>query len=104
MSIANYSFLPWLRRGISNNITAPVSQLRASVEVTLTVNSHTVSNSVELIGPGDITGINSNAIVRTDPKNWVTDFEPNYFPFIEFYDEDFPWRYTPEKPDSNHRL
>jgi hypothetical protein len=76
----------------------------ATVDVTLTVNSHTVSNSVELIGPGDITGINSNAIVRTDPKNWVTDFEPNYFPFIEFYDEDFPWRYTPETPDANHRL
>jgi hypothetical protein len=104
MSIANYSFLPWLRRGISNNLTTPVSQLRASVDVTLTVNGHTVSNSVELIGPGDITGINSNAIVRTDPKNWITDFEPNYFPFIEFYDEDFPWRYTPETPDASHRL
>ena len=23
------------------------------------------------------------------------DFEPNYLPFVEFYDEDFPWRYTP---------
>jgi hypothetical protein len=25
----------------------------------------------------------------------VTDFEANYLPYIEFYEEDFPWRFTP---------
>ncbi|MBK8565367.1 MAG: hypothetical protein IPN76_18980, partial [Saprospiraceae bacterium] len=25
-------------------------------------------------------------------------------PYIEFYDEDFPWRYTPAKPGAHHRL
>jgi hypothetical protein len=45
--------------------------------------------------PGDIIGINSDMIVRTEPSNWITDYEPNYLPFIEFYDEDFAWRYTP---------
>lgn len=105
MSIANYSFLPWLRRGISNNITAPVNQLRAQVAVALTVNSTVLpETTVQLIGPGDIIGINSNIIIRTEPRNWITDFEPNYLAFIEFYDEDFPWRYTPDIPGSGHRL
>src|SRR5207237_730661 len=25
----------------------------------------------------------------------------NYLPFVEFYDEDFPWRYTPAAPDGS---
>ena len=37
-------------------------------------------------------------IVRTEPLNWITDFEPNYLAFAEFYDEDFVWRYTPAAP------
>ena len=44
-------------------------------------------------------------VVRTEPRNWVTDFEPNFLAFVEFYDEDFPWRYTPAPPDAaTHRL
>ena len=27
----------------------------------------------------------------------MTNFEPNYLAAIEFYDEDFPWRYTPRR-------
>ncbi len=100
MSTANYSFLPWLRRGISNQITTPEGQSRATVEVQMTLNETETLPAVpvQLIGPGDITGINSNVILRTEPRNRVTDFEPNYFSFIEFYDEDFPWRYTPATP------
>jgi hypothetical protein len=30
----------------------------------------------------------------------MTNFEPNYLAAIEFYDEDFPWRYTPSPPDA----
>ena len=52
---------------------------------------------MQLVGPGDIVGINRRAVVRTEPRNGVTDFEPNYLAFIEFYDEDFPWRYTPAR-------
>src|SRR5437762_9254113 len=36
-------------------------------------------------------------VVRTEPLNRITNFEPNYLPFIEFYDEDFLWRYTPAR-------
>jgi hypothetical protein len=50
---------------------------------------------VQLYGPGDVVGIDPKAIVRTEPRHWITNFETNYLPFVEFYDEDFPWRYTP---------
>jgi hypothetical protein len=110
--LACYSFLPWLRQGIANNIKAApaAGKLRASIEVSIDVESdselkETLTNSVQLIGPGDITGLSERAIVRSEPKPWSTDFEPNYLPFIEFYDEDLPWRYSPAPADAtNHRI
>ena len=50
-------------------------------------------------GPGDIVGIEAAAIIRNEPQDWITNFEPNYLPYVEFYDEDFPYRYTPAAPD-----
>ena len=34
-------------------------------------------------------------IIRTEPRAGVTNFESNYLAAVDFYDEDFPWRYTP---------
>jgi len=111
MTIARYSFLPWLRRGIANRLQAgAVTTSRAAVDVTLTAASDVAATPlpprrVHLAGPGDIVGINPQAVVRTEPRRWITDFEPNYLAFIEFYDEDFAWRYTPTGPDgAQHRL
>ncbi len=105
MSLAKYTFLPWLRRGIVNQLTSPAVGARAKLDVGLTINNpaNEVTKTVSLIGPGDVTGINQQMIVRTEPRNFITDFEPNYLAFLEFYDEDFPWRYTPDLPQ-NHRL
>ena len=110
MTIARYSFLPWLRRGIANEIAIPAVGARATVNVTLTVASDVATTTlpprpVQLVGPGDIIGLLANAVVRTEPRHWIADFEPNYLACVDFYDEDFPWRYTPEPPDrSRHRL
>ena len=102
--LATYTFLPWLRQGISSKISGADTLgsgagpgERAAVRISLQVNSDPdfVSQNVQLIGPGDVIGISSRVIVRTEPRHWVTDFEPNYLPFIEFYEEDFPWRFTP---------
>jgi hypothetical protein len=110
--LGTYSFLPWLRLGLANQITAadfdPAVKLRAQVSVQLElrgenltegVRTEPVNRQVALFGPGDIVGIDRKAIVRIEPRNWITNFEPNYLPQIEFYDEDFPWRYTPAAPD-----
>ncbi|MCB9081826.1 MAG: hypothetical protein H6555_08970 [Lewinellaceae bacterium] len=114
--LATYSFLPWLRQGLANNITQGDGdagvKLRASVAVQLLLKAEGVAGAVpdtqvnkpvQLYGPGDIVGIEAQAIVRHEPRDWITNFEPNYLPYIEFYDEDFVWRYTPAKPDG-HRL
>ena len=112
--LSSYSFLPWLRIGISNQINAadmdPAVKLRAPIDVNLTIKADgepvnpPITQTVGLYGPADIIGIDSKAIVRTDPRDWITNFEPNYLASIEFYDEDFPWRYTPAKPDNIDRL
>lgn len=109
--LSTYTFLPWLRQGIANKIQA--ADLDTDVKVRATINveldlkgsggdagdlTSTVSKDVALYGPGDIIGIESRAIIKTEPHNWITNFEPNYLPNVEFYDEDFPWRYTPAAP------
>lgn len=115
-----YSFFPWLRQGLGNQITdADVagrvklrSEIQVALELTGTGPAGTIVQQVPLVprnvplaGPGDIVGIDSRAIVRTEPRNWITNFEPNYIPCIEFYDEDFPWRYTPAAANTTtHRL
>lgn len=107
-----YAFLPWLRRGLANQITAGAFQgARATMQVNLEVRGVKIDGSgnatlpvnrqVALYGPGDILGIERRAIIRTEPRNWITNFEPNYLAAIEFYDEDFPWRYTPDAPAGN---
>ena len=109
-AVARYSFLPWLRQGIANTMRT-ATRLRVSVplDVELATDDSgltaTVTREVQLYGPGDITGLNSDAIIRTEPRNWITDFEPNYFPFVEFYEEDLLWRYTPQTAtEASNRL
>ncbi|MDF0645214.1 MAG: hypothetical protein P0111_14380 [Nitrospira sp.] len=111
--VATYTFLPWLRQGIANQIQGGATAVRAKIKVQLDIagtgigdDEHTpVERDVSLYGPGDIVGIDPKAIIRVEPRNWITNFEPNYLPFIEFYDEDFPWRYTPAPADTGlHRL
>ena len=110
MTASAYSFLSSLRRGIATKITQPPGAAsRASVKVKLRVSGaatsgngtlkQDVQHDVALYGPGDVVGVDPRAIVRTDPRDWITNFDPNYLPFVEFYDEDFPWRYSPDVID-----
>jgi hypothetical protein len=107
-----YSFLPWLRHGIANNIKTQdldnSVKVRASASIELTLKgkgigetkTETISKDVALYGPGDVIGIESKAIIKTEPRDWITNFEENYLAYIDFYDEGFPWRYTPAAPDT----
>jgi hypothetical protein len=100
----SYTFLPWARHGIAAEISTSDNlgaggpgPERADVSVRFKINGEPIANQVQVLGPGDVAGINPRAIVKTDPRNWVTDFESNYLPYIEFYEEDFPWRFTPAR-------
>lgn len=105
IEVARYQFHSWARRGMSANIRdtddlgsgTVHTKERAQVSLELNANDAPVPKTFALVGPGDVIGINREMIVRTEPLNWITDFEPNYLAFIEFYDEDFAWRYTPAR-------
>jgi hypothetical protein len=107
---ANYVFLPWVRRGAASDIQAPDTlgpgQAGAvGVTVKLRVNdAHDIDRRVRLYGPGDVTGIDPRQVVRIEPANLATDFEPNYFPAIEFDGPDFPWLFTPARAGPGERL
>jgi len=107
-TLGTYSFLPFLRNGVAGLISSPDAPtavaLRASLHVELTLTGiggnpslspKPFPRDVELYGPGDVVGIDRRGIVRMEPRHWGTNVEPNYLAHIEFYDEDFPWRYTP---------
>lgn len=117
--IGTYSFLPYLRVGLANKTTQADQdasvKLRATFHLQLEVEGKavnggapvvaTIPRNVELYGPGDVVGIDPRAIIKNEPRNWITNFEANYLPYIDFYDEDFPWRYTPSKANEPaHRL
>jgi hypothetical protein len=112
---AGYTFLPWSRQGLANQITG-ASGARASVQIQLSLDVQQLDGShasqgvpavdVQLLGPADIIGLdarttdqNRGLIIRTEPRDGITNFEPNHLAAIEFYDEDFPWRYTPVAPN-----
>lgn len=113
IEVAKYQFQSWARKGISAHINEqdtlgdpgvalPPSE-RASVPIGVSINATPQTpKDFALVGPGDIIGIHRDMVVRTEPRNWITNVEPNYLAFIEFYDEDFPWRYTPAKPQGEH--
>ncbi|MEP6811625.1 MAG: hypothetical protein ABI990_01410 [Actinomycetota bacterium] len=114
-TVATYSFLPWLRQGIANTIAsadgAAAVKTRANVHVELQLSGDalgggpavapSLARDIALYGPGDIVGIDTRAVVRTEPRHLVGNFESNYLPAVDFYDEDFPWRYTPAAPDAS---
>ena len=112
MAIARYTFLPWLRRGIANRIQAGAGAgaSRATLTVALSARSDVSSTpippvTVRLVGPGDITSVHPHQVIRTEPRALVTDFESNYLAAVDFYDEDFAWRYSPIPPEgATHRL
>ncbi|MGW4382492.1 hypothetical protein [Kitasatospora sp. NPDC004531] len=109
MTANGYSFLPWLRSGLSTRISGdPGASARATIPVKLVVSgealdggplSRGVERAVQLYGPGDVIGVEGRAVSRREPLPGTTNIEPNFLAHIEFYDEDFPWRYSPAGAD-----
>ncbi len=105
MSLAKYFFIPWIREGLGSRIediaddSDLLNEHRSKSSLSLQINekSDLINKGVEFFGPGDVVGIDQNIIARTDPKNNVGDFEPNFFPMIEFWEEDLPWMITPAR-------
>lgn len=122
--LPQYSFLPWSRRGIAARIeqedhlgknpgAGPAG--RATLTAHLTVESQpvpgapasgpvSISQEVALVGPGDVGGLKPGTVLREVPTPNSQGATPGELAFVEFYDEDFPWRYTPARATADHRL
>ena len=59
------------------------------------------TKDVQFISPGDIISVNSDAILKSAPKNGGDGFAVQHFPYIEFWEPDFLWRYTPACPNGD---
>src|SRR5215813_1361828 len=110
VSSANHVFLPWVRQGAAAGIQTvdtlndnPAGAVSTPVKLRVN-NTDDIARNVRLYGPGDVLGIDPQQVIRTEPRNLATDFEPNYFVAIEFDRPDFPWLFTPAKADGSNRL
>jgi hypothetical protein len=107
---ASSIFLPWVRQGAAGTIQnadtlSPTQPGRISVPVKLRINNvQDVSVMVGLVGPGEVTGLDRQQVVRTEPKAGTTTFEPNYLAAIEFDRPDLPWLFTPAKAGADGKL
>ena len=108
---ANHIFLPWVQPGVAANIPdSSTDKLtagqpsRVTLSVSLSINNVAIPQTVRLYGPANVKGIDPQQIVRTEPKPGTNNFEPNYFPAVEFDRPDFPWLFTPAKADPQGRL
>ena len=108
--LGRYHFLSWARRGVGasvSNVDAGGSLPdRASLGVQLALNVDGATSprqpnpvQVQMIGPGDILGIDPRHVVRTEPPDGTVNYEPNYLAGIEFDAPDFPWLFTPAAPN-----
>jgi len=110
--LGNYHFLAWARRGIGasvNNVDNGALPNRSSlnVQLFLQVQGGPVANPpvpavpVQMYGPGDVVGVDSRMVIRTEPRQFTVNFEPNYLCGIEFDSPDFPWLFTPAAPNGD---
>jgi hypothetical protein len=107
--VGSYGFVPWLRRGMVTEITrvdgTPSADPHVPIPITITFNGNlTATAPLALVGPGEVGGLDPNAVIRVFPTRDSYDAEPNYFPLVEFDQGDLPWRYTPARATSQNRL
>jgi hypothetical protein len=109
MAASTSTFYSELRRGAALGIqredfSSPPTTggARAGFGVSLTFDpTHVATANLLLVGPGDIVGIDPRTIVRTSPKADDNQAEAGFLAYVEFDQADFPWRYTPAKPQGN---
>lgn len=114
-SVAHYVFFPWLRRGLAAQIeeledlaagTATAvhrAALAFGLELEYTrpdgalTTAAPAGKQVQLLGPPDVIGVKREAMIRSNPLPDTRDFPPNFLPYVEFFEEDLPWRYSPAR-------
>jgi len=109
--MASYSYIPYVRKGLISRVDAMAAagpraevSVQAVVQVAGGALVTTDAVRIPLFGPGDCTGLDAKRIIRTDPPALTSDWEPNYFPVIEFDRPDLPWMFTPHAANAKLQL
>ena len=94
------TFLPWVRRGgslaLPPDVRASHPPSHVGTDVGVSVNGAAARPvPVQLLGPGDVTGVAPQQVIRMDPSPGATKFESNYLALVEFDDPGLPWLFTP---------
>ena len=102
-------FLPWLRRGLSANITdldrgQTSFDRSAPLEVWVEVDGDRASSEVQLRPADHVTGLDLTQIARRYPAPDAVEVETGYWPVVEFVAADLPWALTPLAPHASGRL
>ena len=114
-------YFSWVRKGLAchiaekdafGNTSAPGLALvrpsfpvltrydAASTDEEKGVQNISAEREILLYGPGDILGIHANeAVMKVNPARDTEGFPVDFFPYVEFWEPDFAWRYTPAAPD-----
>jgi peptidoglycan hydrolase-like protein with peptidoglycan-binding domain len=114
LEAAGYTFVPHFRRGLAATIATPDNPAdpatapggRAAVSAVVTMGwadaagaqGNTplrATKALDLVGPADVKTLQPRAILRSYPPDGAREANPGELAFVEFYDEDLPWRYTP---------
>ena len=115
-------YFPWVRKGLGGYINEKETlegKAQGRPELTIRTN-YTVQHNqqveeeeedvstemflektVKFIGPGDILNVNPSAIMKVHPNDGSEEFATRYIPYIEFWEPDFLWRYTPAVHDDD---
>jgi hypothetical protein len=85
--------VPWRpRTRLTTRLVAPGQQARDT------------ATSFDLLGPGDVVGIDESQVLRVLPAPNSERAEPDFFPTVEFDAPDLPWAFSPTPPNANRVL
>ncbi|MEU6578246.1 DUF3892 domain-containing protein [Streptomyces sp. NPDC046805] len=103
-------FLSWVREGLAaagGAVDATSGTMPSRTSVTLRprlTGRDSVPVPARLLGPGDVTGLDSAQVIRDFPAADTPDAEPHLFPAVEFDRPDLPWLFTPAAATTEGRL
>lgn len=101
-------YLPYVREGFrpsGDGFSATVgwrAQTRVNTRVVATGRpAHDTATRFDLLGPGDVIGLDAAQVLRVLPAPNSRRAEPDFFPTVELDAPDLPWAYSPVPPSAN---
>src|SRR5258708_6026393 len=113
--MAQLTFIPWTRSGAGGALRPSSSVTnRPNFDVSFVVRKTfddgtrndlaPMNVPMTMLGPGDVVGIKSTQVIRTDPTDGAAGIETTIFPTIEFAEPSLPWMFTPATENANNQL